>query len=225
MSKNKNGVANKVASNPIKRYNLEQPSQMVKMAGVLKKHIVENKLYENIKGNNYVLVEGWQFAGGLLGLTAKVINIESVGDPLKKEYKYKAEVELVHSKSGNVVGYGFALCSNSERMKSSFDEYAIASMAQTRAVGKAYRLLLGWVMKLAGYEGTPAEEMGPADDSEHVADDSQEAEVKGSEHYVALKKRLPRLSDEKKKQLGADLVAGKYPMTEPELKDLQADLL
>ena len=32
-------------------------------------------------------------------------------------------------------------------------------MAQTRAIGKAYRNLLGWVMKLAGYETTPSEEM------------------------------------------------------------------
>ena len=32
-------------------------------------------------------------------------------------------------------------------------------MAQTRAEGKAYRLLLGWLMKAAGFEATPAEEM------------------------------------------------------------------
>jgi hypothetical protein len=32
-------------------------------------------------------------------------------------------------------------------------------MAQTRAAGKVLRLLLGWVMTLAGYEPTPAEEM------------------------------------------------------------------
>jgi hypothetical protein len=32
-------------------------------------------------------------------------------------------------------------------------------MATTRAKSKAYRNCLGWVMKLAGYSGTPAEEM------------------------------------------------------------------
>ena len=32
-------------------------------------------------------------------------------------------------------------------------------MAQTRAIGKAYRNVIGWVMKLAGYEATPSEEM------------------------------------------------------------------
>jgi hypothetical protein len=33
------------------------------------------------------------------------------------------------------------------------------SMAQTRAVGKAYRNILAWIIRAAGYEPTPAEEM------------------------------------------------------------------
>ena len=32
-------------------------------------------------------------------------------------------------------------------------------MAQTRAVGKAFRNQLAWLMKAAGFEATPAEEM------------------------------------------------------------------
>ena len=32
-------------------------------------------------------------------------------------------------------------------------------MAQTRAVGKAYRNILSWIVKMAGYEATPAEEI------------------------------------------------------------------
>jgi hypothetical protein len=37
-------------------------------------------------------------------------------------------------------------------------------MAQTRAIGKAYRNLLAWLMKAAGFEATPAEEMDFARD-------------------------------------------------------------
>jgi hypothetical protein len=37
--------------------------------------------------------------------------------------------------------------------------FAIASMAQTRALGKAYRMGLSWIMKMAGFEGTFAEDM------------------------------------------------------------------
>ena len=32
-------------------------------------------------------------------------------------------------------------------------------MAQTRAIGKAYRNILAWIIRAAGYEPTPAEEM------------------------------------------------------------------
>ena len=39
------------------------------------------------------------------------------------------------------------------------DMFAIASMAQTRALGKAYRMGLSWIMKMAGFEGTFAEDM------------------------------------------------------------------
>ena len=43
--------------------------------------------------------------------------------------------------------------------KKTLAPFAICSMAQTRAEGKAYRLLLGWLIKAAGYEATPSEEM------------------------------------------------------------------
>lgn len=139
------------------QYDMSAPNQMVDMAKVLKQHVVENKLFTNIKGKNYAHVEGWQFAGGLIGLAARV---EEVTDLSKEdEKKWLAKVEIARISDGEVVGRGFALCSNTENTKKSFDEYAILSMAQTRAIGKGYRNILGWVMKLAGYEGTPAEEM------------------------------------------------------------------
>lgn len=72
---------------------------------------------------------------------------------------YECEAELISLKTQAIIGYGYALCSNSEIKKSSFDEYAIASMAQTRAVGKTVKNLLGFIMNAAGFEGTPAEEI------------------------------------------------------------------
>ncbi len=45
-------------------------------------------------------------------------------------------------------------------------------MAQTRAVGKAYRNILAWLMKAAGFEATPAEEMDFIKDE--VGDDSRD---------------------------------------------------
>ena len=141
----------------IKSYDIAHPEQVVAMAQVLKNHIIKNKLYVAIRNKNYVEVEGWQFAGGLMGLYPRVVNVENISSA--NEIKWKAEVELVRLKDDKVVSRGFAICSKKETKKKDFDEYAILSMAQTRATGKAYRNLIGWVMKLAGYEATPSEEM------------------------------------------------------------------
>lgn len=130
---------------------------MAEMAGVLKKHIVEHKLYTPIRDKNYVHVEGWTFAGGLMGLFPKIKDVEDLSKT--GEIKWKATAEIINMKTGEVVGVGIALCSNKESKKKTFDEYAVLSMAQTRAIGKAYRNLIGWVMKLTGYESTPSEEM------------------------------------------------------------------
>lgn len=136
----------------IKSYNLANPEEVCKMANVVKNYIVKNNLYVSIAGHNYVMVEGWQFAGGLLGLFPQVKKVENLGDN-----KWLAQVDIIHK--GEVISTGFALCAKAENKKKSFDEYAILSMAQTRAIGKAYRNLIGWIMKLAGYETTPFEEI------------------------------------------------------------------
>jgi hypothetical protein len=70
-----------------------------------------------------------------------------------------AKCEVRNINTGQLVATGVAICSNFEHSKKRFDEYAILSMAQTRAIGKAYRNLLAWLMKAAGFEATPAEEM------------------------------------------------------------------
>lgn len=136
--------------------SLANPQDVISFASELKKLIIENRLFTNIKGKNYVNVEGWQIAGAFTGLYPVVESVENISEP--PMVKYRAEVSL-RDKEGNKVGYGVAICSNREAGKTGFDEYAVASMAQTRAVGKAFRLKIGWLLKVAGYETTPAEEM------------------------------------------------------------------
>lgn len=66
--------------------------------------------------------------------------------------------------SGQIVGAAVARCLREERNWKSRDEFALLSMAQTRATAKALRLPLGFVMSLAGFDATPAEEMPKADE-------------------------------------------------------------
>lgn len=136
--------------------DLANPNDILTFANNLKEMIVKNNLSTPLRGKNYVNVEGWQVAGAFTGLFPVVELVENQSEGTK--YKYRAEVSL-RDKEGNKVGYGVAICSNQESGKSSFDEYAIASMAQTRAVGKAFRMKIGWLLKIAGYETTPTEEM------------------------------------------------------------------
>ena len=135
-------------------YAIDRPMQMAKMATILKSQIIKNNLSVPIMGRNYVMVEGWQFAGGMMGLFPKVVSVEQL-----ELGKWMAHVEIVNQKTREVISSGYAVCSKAEEKKKTFDDYAILSMAQTRAIGKAYRNLLGWVMKMAGYESTPAEEI------------------------------------------------------------------
>ena len=121
----------------------------------VKKFIYDNKMWMDIHGKGYVFVDGWSLTGGLLGVSPLVKDLENLSD--ENTIRYRATVELV--KEDKIVGVGVAICTNKEKGKTAFDEYAVASMAQTRAVGKAYRLYIGWIMKLAGFESTPFEEM------------------------------------------------------------------
>lgn len=137
-------------------YNLALPQDVVNFSILLKKFIQEQKLSVIISGKQYVLVDGWKFAG----LNFGIVPIASEPKDLSKdlEIKYSCTCDLVNIVSDKKIGYGFALCSNKEKMKKHFEEYAVASMAQTRAISKALRNSIGFVMTAAGFESTPAEE-------------------------------------------------------------------
>lgn len=135
-------------------YEIDRPQQMGKMAVILKDFVIDNNLFVPIQGKNYVMVEGWQFAGGMMGLFPRIVKVENVAPG-----KWQAQAEIVSKKTGQIMSTGYAVCSIEEAKKRTFDDYAVLSMAQTRAIGKAYRNLIGWVMKMTGYESTPAEEM------------------------------------------------------------------
>ena len=143
-------------------YELINKDSMLQLSNELSKLIREKGLSSNIQGKQFVNVEGWQFAGASLGLMPIITETKDLSN--ETSIKYMAICEVRNINTGAVVATGIALCSNAEKTKRYFDEYAILSMAQTRAIGKAYRNLLAWLMKAAGFEATPAEEMDFAHD-------------------------------------------------------------
>ena len=144
-------------------YDLIKADDMLELSNQLAKLIKEKGLSSNIQGKQFVNVEGWQFAGAALGLMPIITETTDLTrrgtEPGQVEIKYMAKCEVRNINTGQLVATGVAICSNFEHSKKRFDEYAILSMAQTRSIGKAYRNLLAWLMKSAGFEATPAEEM------------------------------------------------------------------
>jgi hypothetical protein len=152
---------NNQLSKPV--YDIVNKDSMLGLSNELSRLIIEKKLTTNIQGKNYVNVEGWMFCGSALGLNPVITEVTDLTrrgtEPGQVEIKYMAKCEVRNINTGQLVATGVAICSNFEHSKKRFDEYAILSMAQTRAIGKAYRNLLAWLMKAAGFEATPAEEM------------------------------------------------------------------
>lgn len=129
-------------------------SHFTEMADILRDIIRKQNMFSNIQGKDYVKVEGWITLGTLIGILPREKSVVETEDG-----SYIAEVELINFATGMVVGGASALCSIDESRWKKADKYARRSMAVTRATGKAYRISFAWVMSMAGYEGTPAEEM------------------------------------------------------------------
>lgn len=137
-------------------FNTDNPKLVIKKAteaaDVLKDVVSKKGLIKNISGREYILVEGWTALGAMVGVSAKTEYTRQVDDG------WEAAVVVVNA-HGMEIGRAEAQCLRAERNWKNRDDFAIRSMAQTRAMGKALRMPLGFIAVLAGYEATPAEEM------------------------------------------------------------------
>ncbi len=126
-------------------------------ADALARFVRDAELVVKIGPGEHVKIEGWTFLGTMLGVYPVVVSSGPLwqGEAL---IGYEARAEA-RTRDGAVVGAAEAMCSTLERGWRGKDEYAFRSMAQTRAASKALRLPLGFVMAMAGYNPTPAEEM------------------------------------------------------------------
>ena len=75
-------------------------------------------------------------------------------------YGYTASFHAV--KGGEWIGWAEGRCDRNERAWVSRDDYALSSMAQTRGQSRALAAPLRFVVELAGYAGTPADDMAGA---------------------------------------------------------------
>ncbi len=168
--------------------SVRDPEQMLEqaanLANRLKDVVTKAGLVSTISGKEYLTVDAWTTLGVLVGCTARTEWTRPI------EGGWEAAVEVVNA-HGLVVGRAEASCLRAERNWKNRDDYAIRSMAQTRAMGKALRMPLGWIASLAGYQATPAEEM-PREPAAEVRIDGHEP-AKQATSWADWEKRMTAL--------------------------------
>jgi hypothetical protein len=166
-------------------FRTEDPVEVIRratdIAAPLADVVRKQKLVTMIQGREHVRVEGWTLLGSMLGVFPVVEWSRQLPDG------WEARVEA-RTLSGAVVGAAEAECLRTENTWKNRDDYALRSMAQTRAVSKALRGPLGFVMQLAGFEATPAEEM-PAERLTGVQGNEY---IDGSGEVIARKVEGPK---------------------------------
>lgn len=143
-------------------FGTDDPDAIVERASAhataLMRVVKEKKLAVRIQGKDHPLVECWTLLGSMLGVFPVVEWTRPVYDADGNPIGWEARVEA-KTRAGEVVGAAEAECLRSEKRWSKADDYAVRSMAQTRAISKALRMPLGFIVQLAGLSPTPAEEM------------------------------------------------------------------
>ncbi len=151
--------------------------QARKVADCLMKLVEEKQLYLTVGRRKHLYVEAWETLAHFYGITAKVTDVRPVIDEITGAAGFEATADAIHMPTGAVISSARSMCLNNEENWNERPKYEgsggqrrqigvvavptfqLASMAQTRAVGKVLRNVLAFVVTLAGYQTTPAEEM------------------------------------------------------------------
>lgn len=107
-------------------------------------------------GETYLEFEDWMTLGRFYGVTAKVTSTAPVEMGGITGFEAHAVALRV---DGQEISAADAMCMSDEPNWHKKPLFQLRSMAQTRACSKVLRNVLAWVVVLAGYRPTPAEEM------------------------------------------------------------------
>lgn len=108
-------------------------------------------------GKRYLQFEHWQVCAKFYHCSVRTFDAQPI--EIGGVTGFKARAEVFDEKTGIVVGGAEAYCLRDEPNWKTKPTFQLASMAQTRAASKALGNKFRYVAVVAGYEGTPAEEM------------------------------------------------------------------
>ena len=124
--------------------------------------IIESKPKKVVlNGKTYLQFEDWQTLGRFYGVTAvgKEATYVEFGEGRNLARGFEATAEALLVSTNQVISSASAMCLDDETNWSGKPLFQLKSMAQTRACAKALRNVLAWVVVMAGYAPTPAEEV------------------------------------------------------------------
>src|SRR5437867_8261825 len=129
-----------------------------KAAKALQEVVKKAGLLQNIGGRNHLRVEAWQTLGAFYGVTADVEWTKPIaGSTPTIIVGFEARATALWH--GQKISAAEAECRTDEKNWQGKPLFQLRAMAQTRATARALRHVLAWLVVMAGYEATPAEEM------------------------------------------------------------------
>ena len=135
----------------------EQVERGSEMAKVLKQVVDQANLSQRFGKKEHLMFEAWQTIGRFFQCTPVTEWTKPIKDG-DTVVGWESRVQVVDER-GMTIGAAESMCATDEKNWKNRHQYAIRSMAQTRAAGKALRSVFAWVAVLGGYSPTPAEEM------------------------------------------------------------------
>ena len=145
--------------------------------------VKKNEWSIKVGNGEHLMYEAWQTVGKYFNVTVATKDAEPI--EIGGISGFKAIGYVIDNRTGMEVGHAEAYCMRDEENWSTRPKFEwqnnkkvkvgdvpvptfqLASMAQTRAGSKALRQMFGFVVALAGYSPTPAEEMTGEESNEH----------------------------------------------------------
>ncbi len=148
----------------------EQISWAHEKAAQLRKVVDEQRLSVKIGPSEHLRVEAWQTIAKGYGCSASSEVTELHKDKDGKVIGVTARSKVIDNGSGIVVGGADSFCFADEEGKGDQSVAQLAGMAQTRSISRGLKQVFSWVVVLAGYDPTPAEELHGAGANPKVVD-------------------------------------------------------
>lgn len=165
----------------IARNPTEVLKEAAEVARALKSVVTKGRLIQKIGDRGHLRFEGWQTLGRFYGISPEVEWTRPLFDATGAQIGFEARARALWR--GQSISAAEAECRTDEANWRNKPFFQLRSMAQTRASAKALRNVLAWVVVMAGYEATPAEEM---DSTRTAATDAPQAETGNNDKTVTL---------------------------------------